>query len=388
VPVVVRDLCRHAKTPGNNLRTAGAIFAKQRCRVIYTRRCSIPRARCIFPELHLTPIASDFPERGLYEPQQASNLPACRIFPERHPTPIASYSRALLSPRTGPLRTPPGARSLRAAARSHFPHGLHFSGAASYSHRLGLPRVSVRGLYEPQQAGSLPTRCIFSGRSLHSDRLALPRTLVHEDRSAVSMSRSKPAVSQRAAFSQDAHCIPIASHFRGPWSTRTGARSLGAAASRQSPNALHFLRTLIALRSPRTSADLGPRGSERGLYEPQQAGNLPACRIFPERHPTPIASYSRALLSPRTGPLRTSPDRGLYEPQHAGNLPACRIFPQRHPTPIASDSRALLFPRTWPAHPPPERGLYEPQQGRTFPTVCIYRSFVPSLRRNACRSAK
>jgi len=26
VPVVVRDLCRHAKTPGKNLRTAGAIF--------------------------------------------------------------------------------------------------------------------------------------------------------------------------------------------------------------------------------------------------------------------------------------------------------------------------------------------------------------------------
>ena len=244
-------------------------------------------------------------------------------------------------------------------------------------------RPPERGLYEPQQGRTFRTVCIFPEPHL---------TPIASDsrgsRSAVSMSRSKPAVSQRAAFSQDAHCIPIASHFRGPWSTRTGARSLGAAASRQSPNALHFLRTLIALRSPRTSADLGPRGSERGLYEPQQAGNLPACRIFPERHPTPIASYSRALLSPRTGPLRTSPDRGLYEPQHAGNLPACRIFPQRHPTPIASDSRALLFPRTWPAHPPPERGLYEPQQGRTFPTVCIYRSFVPSLRRNACRSAK
>ena len=28
VPVVVRDLCRHAKTPGKNLRTAGAMFLK------------------------------------------------------------------------------------------------------------------------------------------------------------------------------------------------------------------------------------------------------------------------------------------------------------------------------------------------------------------------
>ena len=105
-------------------------------------------------------------------------------------------------------------------------------------------------------------------------------------RSAVSMSRSNSAASQRVAF----------------------------------------FRNLLVIPSPRASAGLGPQGSERGLYEPQQAGKLPARCILQEPRRAPRASSFPGWCPRAQRPPRV-PERGPYEPQQR------QIFLNDHPPP-------------------------------------------------------